>query len=257
MQTDDQYAQIASEKFAQKILRESSNLNKISEIAMKDLAAHAKSELPSNETEAPELSEDWLNIFQNEGASLSSEQMQRLFGKILSGEIRKPDSYSIRTVRLTAQLDNVAAQLFVRLCSLSTSIRIPVTGQTFDARVVSMGNARTNSLAPFGLGFDQLNVFLEYGLIIADFNSYREYTVSVVHDSVVSLPITYQNQPYVLVPKSDAPVPAPFQAHGVAFSQAGKELLQIVDIVPDQTYTDALSAFFDEQGFMFMQLAPR
>lgn len=254
MQTDEKYAQIAGEKFAQKILRERANLNRISEIAIEDLVANAKDEPSPHETETPQLSQDWLNVFENEGAPLSSEEMQRLFGKILSGEIRKPGSYSIRTVRLMAQLDNTAAKLFVQLCSLATSLRIPNTGHIFDARVISMGNAGMNTLAPFGLGFEQLNVLHEYGLIIPDYNSYRDYAVSIAHDGKVSLPLTYQNKSYALIPKSSIPASPTFQVHGVALSQSGKELLRIVDVVPEQRYTDELTAFFDKQGFALIKM---
>ena len=255
MQTDDQYAEAAGNKFAQKILRESINLNKISEIAMADLATETKSEQPSIDTNTSELSEDWLNVFQNEGSVLSSEDMQQLFGKILSGEIRKPGSYSIRTIRLMAQLDNNAAHLFVRLCSLSVSLRIPNSNVIIDARVVSMGNAAANSLAQFGFGFDQLNVLHEYGLIISDYNSFRDSSISVANNGQVNLPLTYQNQAYALIPKLSSYTPSPLHVHGVAFSQSGKELLRVVDIQPDQEYTQALTNFFDQQGFLLMKIA--
>lgn len=39
-----------------------------------------------------------------------------------------------------------------------------------------------------------------------------------------------------------------FQVNGVGFSQSGKELLSIVDINPNERYTEALQKFFDEQG---------
>jgi hypothetical protein len=95
---------------------------------------------------------------------MTSEQMKRLFGKILAGEIRHPQSYSIKTVRLVAQLDNRAAELFRVICSLSVSLRLqtilsPNTTATntilLDARVVYLGsNAASNSLYSYGINFD-------------------------------------------------------------------------------------------------------
>lgn len=88
--------------------------------------------------------------------------MQLLFGKILAGEIRRPTSYSIKTIKLTAQSDNIAAALFKLLCSLSISLRVPNNSNAIiDALVVSMGNAGPNSLQAYGLGFDALNILQE------------------------------------------------------------------------------------------------
>src|SRR5258705_13301622 len=115
-------------------------------MAADELKSETKDAASPNEPEPPPISEDWLNAFESEAAQLSSEQMQRLFGKILAGEIRRPTSYSIKTLKLMAQLDNQAATLFKRFCSLSISLRGPRTNQIIDARVVSMGRPGQNSL---------------------------------------------------------------------------------------------------------------
>jgi hypothetical protein len=106
---------------------------------------------------------------------------ESLFGKILAGEIRRPASYSIKTIKIMAQLDNRAAALFRLLCSLSISYRFG--NIVHDARVVSMGNAGSNSLAPYGLSFDSLNILHEYGLIISDYNSWMDYQSAVAHEA--------------------------------------------------------------------------
>ncbi len=204
--------------------------------------------------DAAPISEDWLNVFEGEAAQMSSEQMQRLFGKILAGEIRRPSSYSIKTVKLMAQLDNQAANLFRLLCSLSVSIRVPNSSIIIDARVVSMGNAAQNALQAYGLGFDALNVLHEYGLIISDYNSYMDYRATAVHRLRIGLPMTYQNAQWALLPKAppaelQTPAELPeLRVNGVALSRTGKELLSIVDIEPNEAYTAALKNFFDQHG---------
>lgn len=256
MQTDEKFARSASEKFARKILRESNNLNKISEIAMQDLAqkSQANQQSPSAE-ETPEISEDWLNVFQNEGGSLSSEEMQRLFGKILSNEIRKPSSFSIRTIKLMAQLDNSAAQLFVKLCSMTMSLGFLVEDQIIDSRVVSMGNAGANSLITFQLGFNQLNILLEYGLIISDFNSYMTYNLFPTMSGVYLIPVIYQKKNHIIVSNTQTEGANTLRMHGVTLSQAGKELLSIVDIIPNDTYTEALKVFLNGQGYTLLEVS--
>jgi len=246
MRTDPEYARAAASKFAQKIIRERVNIDQVSEIAADELKSEP---LASGEPEAPPISEDWLNAFESEAAEMSSEQMQRLFGKILAGEIRRPTSYSIKTLKLMAQVDNRATALFSRLCSLSISWRVPNLNIIIDARVVSMGaSAEANSLQAYGLGFDALNILQEYGLIIPAFTSYMDYRAAIVREGKVSLPIIYQNSQWGLSTAVPPSLANPFNVIGVAFSQSGKELLSIVDINPNEQYTEALHKFFEQQG---------
>lgn len=255
MRTDPEYARAAATKFAQKIVRERVNVDQVAEIAAADLKSEPQAVESDLAAETPSISEDWLNAFESEAAQMSSEQMQRLFGKILAAEIRRPSSYSIKTIKLMAQLDNRAANLFRLLCSLSISARIPKTNEIIDARVVSIGNAASNSLGAYGLSFGALNILHEYGLIISDYNSYFDYRMSVAHNNRVVLPLTYQNTEWAFVQKVSAPEPKSFQVHGVAFSQSGKELLQIVDIEPNEAYTAALKDFFDKKGITMTNVA--
>jgi hypothetical protein len=123
-------------------------------VAAEELRTPPETETTETQAEAAPISDDLLNAFENEASQASSEQMQRLFGKILAGEIRRPGSFSIRTIKLLSQPDNSAALTFHRLCSLSASLR--TADRIFDARVISMGSAAANSLQPFGLSFDIL-----------------------------------------------------------------------------------------------------
>lgn len=247
MQTNPEYARAAATKFAHKIIRERVNVDQVSEIAAADLKSEPLAIANDKEPEAPPISEDWLNAFEGEAAQMSSEQMQRLFGKILAGEIRRPTSYSIKTIKLIAQLDNHAAALFRLLCSLSISLHIP-NSNIFDARVASMGGAGSNSLQAYGLRFNELNILQEYGLIISDFSSYLDYQIAVLHEGKITLPMIYQKAQWELVPKVAHPIRQECRVYGVEFSRSGKELLSIVDIEPNEQYTTALKNFFDQQG---------
>jgi hypothetical protein len=248
MRTDPEYARAAATKFAHKIIRERANLDQVSEIAAAELKSEPLTTGNAEQPEAPPINEDWLNVFESEAAQMSSEQMQRLFGKILAGEIRRPASYSIKTIKLMAQVDNRAAALFSLLCSLSISSRVPDSNIILDARVVSMGNAGSNSLRAYGLEFGGLNILQEYGLIISDYNSYIDYQWAVVHERNMGLPIIHQNAQWALIPKVSPPVRQAFNVQGVAFSESGKQLLSIVHITPNEQYTEALTQFFDQQG---------
>jgi Protein of unknown function (DUF2806) len=49
-----------------------------------------------------EIEDDWLNLFARLAEDKSSEELQVLFGRILAGEIRRPGSFSLRTLQLMA-----------------------------------------------------------------------------------------------------------------------------------------------------------
>ena len=81
------------------------------------------------------ISDDFLNSFEEEVRQKSSEDMQLLFGRILAGEIRKPGTYSIRTVKILGQLSQGVAGLFRQACSICVAIEIPIGGSILDIRV--------------------------------------------------------------------------------------------------------------------------
>ena len=67
--------------------------------ALEDLDAN-----PITVDASAEIEDDWLNLFVCLSEDKSSEELQRLFGRILSGEIRRPGSYSLRTVQLMSTI---------------------------------------------------------------------------------------------------------------------------------------------------------
>lgn len=61
-----------------------------------------------HETTVPDkqIDEDWIARFFESAQNISSEQMQDLWGRILSGEIKKPGSYSLKALDLIRNLSS-------------------------------------------------------------------------------------------------------------------------------------------------------
>lgn len=253
LKVDPQLAEAASNRYGARIVRQQVNLNRVSAVALDELKASSTKSHDAPEgaegVVADEIDADWLNVFETEAAEKSSEQMQMLFGKILAGEVRRPKSFSIKTLRLVSQLDTNTAKLFKNLCSLSVSLQAPGV-HLFDVRVCSLGgNAASNALQSYGLSFDQLNVLQESGLVISDYNSYMGYGACIARQHKIGLPLVFEGRPYGLVPKAETQLGQDFRIHGVALSRAGRELFPIVDIEPDERYRKALQEFLDKAGF--------
>ena len=250
MRTDPEYARVAVQKFGHRVLREQVNLDLISQKAVLDLQdSHDSSDQLTPDESDDTISDDWLNSFEVEARQKSTEEMQGFFGKMLAGEIRKPGTYSPRAIKILGSLDQDIARHFTTLCSLSVAIQF---GQ--DVRVPSLGgNAASNALQEYGLDFSTLNLLNEHGLIISDYNSWREFTpcMALQGESNRGVCISFQHQGkyWILKPNSAREIGKQIKIYGVALTQSGKELMTIVRISALESYSMSLGQFFQKQGF--------
>ena len=255
-----EYARRAENKFAEKIIQEQVNLDKISVIAanvLKQEESTSTTDQSGGDGEEKIINDDWLNSFEVEARQKSTEEMQLLFGRILAGKIRKPGTYSTRTVKLLAQLDRDVAILFKKLCSMCVVYRAPVAKQIFDARVPTLGGAPgRNTLGKYGLGFRELNILNEYGLIISEYNSWHEYNLGTGSGNHPLLaPLWHQGRYWALfaLPGWDKNQQQ-FKLTGVALSHAGRELFPIVDSDSMEGYTEELKKFFAGQNLQMREI---
>ena len=259
MKVPPEYARRAENKFAEKIIREQINLDKTSAIAANELKTeefHGSTDQSTDSNEEKTISDDFLNSFEGEVRQKSSEEMQLLFGRILAGEIRKPGTYLTRTVKILGQLDQNAATLFKKLCSVCVALEISNVEFVLDIRVPSLdGNAASNALSKYGLSFDQLNILHEYGLIISDYNSWFDYKLCIVNKNPpITIPFLHQGRYWVLSPSSEQNKNQEFRVSGVALSRAGRELFPIVDQDSMEDYTEELKKFFARQNLQMVEV---
>lgn len=62
------------------------------------------------------ISQDWINRFQSIAEGVSDEDMQNLWARILAGEVKQPNSYSLRTLDTLKNLTKDEAELFAKQC---------------------------------------------------------------------------------------------------------------------------------------------
>lgn len=254
MEGHEEYARVAFRKYGQKIIRGQVNLDLVSDVAARQLKDTDNAQTGE---EIGQIDDDWLNHFEKEACQRSTEDMQLLFGKILAEEIRRPSSFSIKAVKIMGEIDTVVANLFKRLCSMCIVMRIPDTDQIVDARVVSLsGNAENNSLQEYGLSFYELNILHEYGLIISDYNSYMPVRVLTAERSPENrLVMSYQNTYWDMSSEVDQKDGQELNLHGVALSQAGRELLNIVEVEPIENYTNDLVEFLAKKKIKMVPIS--
>ena len=222
----------------------------------------AAEELEGKEVLDHEVDHDWTARFFNDVQDVSSEEMQRLWAKVLAGEVERPGSTSIRTLSILKHLDKAVADSFRALSSMCISVRLSHYGLV-DARVLSLGgNASDNALSPYGLGFGVLNLLNEHGLIISDYNSWRDYywavggawTTGTSVPQLFRVPFSFQGRYWVLDTTSERNRPGAHKLHGVALTQSGVELLGVVGVEPMNLYTQALTKFLETAGLKLAEV---
>lgn len=81
-------------------------------------------------------SDDWLNVFGEYAEKASSEELRQTWGRVLAGEIRKPNSFSLRTLQFLSVLDKPTAEAVETILSCCFEGRYalwesPVQGSLF------------------------------------------------------------------------------------------------------------------------------
>ena len=222
---------------------------------------NAATELGDGEVQEHEVDHDWTARFFNDVQDVSSEEMQKLWGKVLAGEVERPGSTSIKTLAILKNLDKSVATLFGKICSICVSIR-PDGNSFMDARVPSLGgNAANNALKDYNLGFGNLNVLNEHGLVISDYNSWYDIRAAIgiaaggTRPSLVRIPFYFQGKYWVLVPTTQRDSGKEFRLSGVALTKSGQELSRVVELRAADQYAQALQDYFEKDSLRMTEAA--
>lgn len=132
----------------------------------------AKNELEQEEGVSSEkVDPDWTTRFMNSVEDVGNEEMQKLWGKILAGEVKKPRSFSLRTLECVKNLSQQEAQLFHRI--LPYLIR--VGNDVFLPR-------NNKLLEDFGIDFGDILKLEDCGFIVSAHDLVLSFTLKSVND---------------------------------------------------------------------------
>ena len=223
---------------------------------IESVVRQAANQLGDKNVADSEPDHDWTARFFNDVQDVSSEEMQFLWAKVLAGEVEQPESTSIRTLGILKNLDQATAHLFRTFCSACIFLGptcIPWDSEEVvleDARVPSLGgNAAQNSLMTYGLNFKALNRLNENGLIISDYNSW--FDLRVIFDNsarLMRIPFRFQNRYWILVSTNRRDPTKENKLSGVALTQAGRELSEVIELEPMDQFTQDLHKFFEKEN---------
>ncbi len=107
------------EKIAQYVLAR----NKQKAENVEEIVSRAKQQFAPDEQVSEEpVEKDWLNRFLNIAEEISDEDMQDIWGRVLAGEIKKPKSYSLRTLEVLRNLSKEDATLITKVSNYQVAL---------------------------------------------------------------------------------------------------------------------------------------
>lgn len=99
--------QAAAEIYMPNAIRKARNKVQVAQLAIE----HA-SESDADGSDAVAPDDDWMNAFMRFAEDATSERLQDMFGRILAGQVVRPGSFTLATLRTVAELDQSIAQDF-------------------------------------------------------------------------------------------------------------------------------------------------
>lgn len=204
--TIEQRAQIRIDYKEQKKQR---NIENITQSAAKNL------ENESSVSEEP-VDEDWTTRFFDYAEDVSNEEMQEIWGRILAGEIKQPNSFSLRTLEFVRNLTKQEAQVFTKAANFVISSWSPFIFQ----------GKGDDSLSKLGLSFEEQLLLTEIGILQTETNISRRLFKTEQDSTMI-----FESGKYIIrtIKKANTPehrIPI------LRFSKIGVELLSLLSINP-------------------------
>lgn len=226
---------------------------------IKSVLLQAAEELADKEVDDHEVDHDWAARFFSEVQDVSSAELQELWAKVLAGEVEHPGNTSIKTVGMLKNLDKNVAALFRTLCSTCLFLSLDGTGAVGD-KIAALGrNSDGNALEKYGLGFAQLNMLNEHGLIISDYDSWRDFRASTGMpiqgpNARLHYPFRFQGKFWILNSTVQAATLNELKIHGVALTRSGQELSKVVELETVEQYALDLRMYFKKMNLSMVEV---
>ena len=165
------------------------------------------------------VEQGWINRFFDSVADVSDEDLQKLWGKVLAGEIKQPKSYSLRTLETLKNLSEYEAGLFQKVAPY-------VIGSGENLFLPS----KMELLEKYGVTYGEIMSLDECGLI----NS--SGLVSLNLSTSTEDPIGLHNNSKLLLVYSIESNNTKFSIGDFKLTRAGKELFHILNATPNDEY---------------------
>ncbi len=213
---------------------------------IEDVISEAIPQLDPGRASPERIDDDWIRNFFDKARTIGDEEMQLLWAKLLAGEANEPGSFSRKSVNLLGDMSVNDAETFQALCDFvwildgnPTIIDVDVTDWFYSEN---------------GINYESMSRLIELGLVarrVVGFDS--------------SARMIRGHEPVLAV--SDARMVAEYGAHRLELSfrendkdylfvgswkltQAGTQLLSLVDAQPVEGFFEVVRDEWAEQGLL-------
>lgn len=200
---------------------------------IEQVAQYAAEQLKDEkEVSSEKLDEDWISRFFNIAEDVTNEELQMLWGKVLAGEVKRPKSYSVRTLEFLKNLSKEEAQIFSKVGQAS----IIAEGKAF---IKDFGGDYLET--KFGITFLDLLTLKELGVLI---QTDLVLTLKPV-DAISKYSFLYGKKCVILTRDANT---SSQPVNLITYSTIGKELLSLIDIKADQEYLEKFAKLWIRDG---------
>lgn len=189
----------------------------------------------ASDTQVPpsrDVDEDWLFAWRDHAGKVSAEDLQRLWGSILAGEVKAPGRYSIRTLEFLKTLSKAEAVMISMLASY-----------VIDGRIA---RSQSEYLESKGLNFSTLLIMQELGVVsgVEALGLTTTYKSSNAEKFVLAL---ISHGKVLVVENDDASKTLVFEIY--MLTEVGKQVFGLGSFEPDSEYMQRLGKDFVNKGF--------
>ncbi len=179
-----------------------------------------------------DIDEDWLFTWREHAGKVSVEDLQRLWGSVLAGEVKAPGRYSIRTLEFLKVLSKQDAEMISTLAS-----------HVIDGRVA---RSQTAYLDSKGLNFSMLLVMQELGVV----SGVEAVGLQATYKSVVDgkfFRVLASHSKALIVTHEDPFKTLEFDIY--MLTGVGRQILSLGSFDPDIEYMRLIGKEFVAKGF--------
>lgn len=227
---------------AKETLKRLKNQSKIVEIAVEN----AKQDTDFSNKSG--VNGDWLDRFMDAAKFVTDEQMQLIWGKVLSKEFEKPGATPSSLIRILSEITWESAVAFKKICSMNLIMAlIGDDGKVKSARtdIIVPYDDNSITLAKMGLSFDVINELDTIGLI--KFKSILGFNTDKIVEETIA---TYVNgKTEVIVEHKENTIPK----GNIMLTKAGECLRNITSCEEICGYDNMIKAYFTKHGIKYME----
>ncbi|WP_325950932.1 DUF2806 domain-containing protein [Pseudomonas putida] len=178
------------------------------------------------------VDDDWLFTWREHAGKVSTEDLQRLWGSVLAGEVKAPGKYSIRTLEFLKTLSKSEAETISKLA-----------GYVINGCIARSKNAYLESK---GISFGMLLNMQELGVIsgVESIGLTQTHTSNAVDKFIRAL---VSHNKALIIEHNDASKTIEFEIY--MLTAVGRQVLELGSFEADTDYLRLVGKEFVEKGF--------